>query len=424
MLYEFEVLILSVSEVCGYVAEQNFSLKVSGVLYKWTNFVYGWQKRYFELEQGVLVYYKSEAEKQYGSRGSIALRIAHCVCVYVAKQNFRLKVSGVLYKWTNFVYGWQKRYFELEQGVLVYYKSEAEKHIRKMAAKLICGCIQRLWLQESDIDMYRFDVVTGSTCWSLKVETQAARRMWLRALKFHMTSYNGLSVLHRGICVGKSATYDAEERYSNEVEKFNNPKACNSSGDADFEQSSFSESDIDMYRFDVVTGSTCWSLKVETQAARRMWLRALKFHMTSYNGLSVLHRGICVGKSATYDAEERSSNELELNSKVEELKRYSAMIGRQMSRLEKLVARNRSSRESAKATELLDESIAFRLLIIYYLVWWERIGEIWKMQIYAYTCMYIYNYTYVYIHIIYIIYIYIYIHDSKFLSVDVFCWMM
>lgn len=48
-------------------------------MYKWTNFVYGWQKRYFELENGILVYYKSESEKQYGSRGSIALHIAHLV---------------------------------------------------------------------------------------------------------------------------------------------------------------------------------------------------------------------------------------------------------------------------------------------------------------------------------------------------------
>lgn len=63
-----------VSAIC-----YGFRSKVYGVMYKWTNFVYGWQKRYFELENGVLVYYKSEAEKHNGSRGSIALRVAHLV---------------------------------------------------------------------------------------------------------------------------------------------------------------------------------------------------------------------------------------------------------------------------------------------------------------------------------------------------------
>lgn len=56
-----------------------FSLKVCGTMYKWTNFVYGWQKRYFELENGVLIYYKSESEKHYGIRGLVALHVARLV---------------------------------------------------------------------------------------------------------------------------------------------------------------------------------------------------------------------------------------------------------------------------------------------------------------------------------------------------------
>ena len=42
-------------------------------LQKWTNYLHGWQERYFVLEDGVLSYYKSEMDTQYGCRGSISL---------------------------------------------------------------------------------------------------------------------------------------------------------------------------------------------------------------------------------------------------------------------------------------------------------------------------------------------------------------
>uniref|UniRef100_A0AAF5Q023 Collagen type IV alpha-3-binding protein n=2 Tax=Wuchereria bancrofti TaxID=6293 RepID=A0AAF5Q023_WUCBA len=98
--------------------EDNTLLKVYGTMYKWTNFVYGWQKRYFELENGILMYYKSESEKQYGSRGAIALHIAHLV--------------------------------------------------------------------ESDIDFNRFDVLTNDACWYLRTQNPKSRNLWLRALRYQM----------------------------------------------------------------------------------------------------------------------------------------------------------------------------------------------------------------------------------------------
>ncbi|VDO42884.1 unnamed protein product [Onchocerca flexuosa] len=69
----------SLSEINVKEDEDDALLKFHGTMYKWTNFVYGWQKRYFELENGILVYYKSESEKQYGIRGSISLHIARLV---------------------------------------------------------------------------------------------------------------------------------------------------------------------------------------------------------------------------------------------------------------------------------------------------------------------------------------------------------
>ena len=43
-------------------------------LFKWTNYIHGWQERYIVLKDGVLSYYKSPCETQYGCRGAIALK--------------------------------------------------------------------------------------------------------------------------------------------------------------------------------------------------------------------------------------------------------------------------------------------------------------------------------------------------------------
>lgn len=45
-----------------------------GTLLKWTNYLSGWQDRYVVVRDGVLSYYKSEIDLQYGCRGSISLQ--------------------------------------------------------------------------------------------------------------------------------------------------------------------------------------------------------------------------------------------------------------------------------------------------------------------------------------------------------------
>ena len=47
--------------------------QMKGSLCKWTNYLHGWQERHFVVENCMLAYYKSEADTQYGCRGSIAL---------------------------------------------------------------------------------------------------------------------------------------------------------------------------------------------------------------------------------------------------------------------------------------------------------------------------------------------------------------
>jgi len=46
---------------------------MQGILWKWTNYLSGWQPRWFVLDYGVLAYYRSQEEVHLGSRGSIKL---------------------------------------------------------------------------------------------------------------------------------------------------------------------------------------------------------------------------------------------------------------------------------------------------------------------------------------------------------------
>lgn len=49
---------------------------MKGTLNKWTNYLHGWQERYFVVGEGVLSYYKSEFDTQFGCRGSVSLQKA------------------------------------------------------------------------------------------------------------------------------------------------------------------------------------------------------------------------------------------------------------------------------------------------------------------------------------------------------------
>lgn len=60
-----------------------------GYLSKWTNYLHGWQERYVVVAEGIMSYYKSEYDTQYGCRGSISLHkvkllvreVCWCACV-------------------------------------------------------------------------------------------------------------------------------------------------------------------------------------------------------------------------------------------------------------------------------------------------------------------------------------------------------
>ncbi|KAK2718249.1 hypothetical protein QYM36_005534 [Artemia franciscana] len=47
-----------------------------GTLCKWTNYIHGWQNRYIVLDRGILSYYKSELDTEFGCRGSVSIQKA------------------------------------------------------------------------------------------------------------------------------------------------------------------------------------------------------------------------------------------------------------------------------------------------------------------------------------------------------------
>ncbi|CAL8254359.1 unnamed protein product [Lota lota] len=48
---------------------------MEGILYKWTNYMTGWQPRWFVLENGTISYYDSEDDVGKGSKGSIKMSV-------------------------------------------------------------------------------------------------------------------------------------------------------------------------------------------------------------------------------------------------------------------------------------------------------------------------------------------------------------
>ncbi|XP_053554485.1 pleckstrin homology domain-containing family A member 3 [Bombina bombina] len=48
---------------------------MEGVLYKWTNYIAGWQPRWFVLDNGILSYYDSQDDVCKGSKGSIKMSV-------------------------------------------------------------------------------------------------------------------------------------------------------------------------------------------------------------------------------------------------------------------------------------------------------------------------------------------------------------
>ena len=89
----------------------NNNSNLSGYLQKWTNYIKGYQKRWFSLTNGLLSYYRSPNEMEHTCRGTINLAnatissedLCHFVVSNGAAQTFHLKAANEVdkQKWIN-----------------------------------------------------------------------------------------------------------------------------------------------------------------------------------------------------------------------------------------------------------------------------------------------------------------------------------
>ena len=58
--------------ICGSFRNGDFQ----GQVFKWTNYLHGWQERYLILRHGFLHYYKNELDISLGCRGALSVKQA------------------------------------------------------------------------------------------------------------------------------------------------------------------------------------------------------------------------------------------------------------------------------------------------------------------------------------------------------------
>jgi len=96
-----------------------------------------------------------------------------------------LDIKGTLSKWTNYIHGWQDRFFALKEGTLVYYKSQLETDF---------GCrgaitVDKATVKPHELDELRFEVSVSDCVWYLRATSIEDRRRWIDALELAKRSH-------------------------------------------------------------------------------------------------------------------------------------------------------------------------------------------------------------------------------------------
>lgn len=104
-------------------------------------------------------------------------------------------IKGTLSKWTNYIHGWQDRFFTLKDGNLVYYKSQLETDF---------GCrgaitVDKATIKLHELDELRFDVSVSDCVWYLRATSVEDRQRWIDALEVAKRSQHSLNDSTNGI---------------------------------------------------------------------------------------------------------------------------------------------------------------------------------------------------------------------------------
>ena len=80
-----------------------------------------------------------------------------------------------LQKWSNFVLGWQERYFIIKGSLLLYYIKKGEPVKGKIHLS-----VSNINITNND---YRFEIDTGTSIFYLRTTTKEKKEEWVKALK-------------------------------------------------------------------------------------------------------------------------------------------------------------------------------------------------------------------------------------------------
>lgn len=84
-------------------------------------------------------------------------------------------MEGNLQKWTNFVLGWQERYFMIKGSLLLYYFKKGQPVKGKIHLS-----VSNINITNND---YRFEIDTGTSIFYLRAKTKEKKEEWVKALK-------------------------------------------------------------------------------------------------------------------------------------------------------------------------------------------------------------------------------------------------
>ncbi|KAK6165279.1 hypothetical protein SNE40_022233 [Patella caerulea] len=96
-------------------------------------------------------------------------------------------MEGVLWKWTNYLSGWQPRWFVLDNGILSYYKSQEDVNN---------GCKGSIKMSACDISVHQTDhsridlIIPGEQRYYVKAANSQERQEWLVALGSSKAAFN------------------------------------------------------------------------------------------------------------------------------------------------------------------------------------------------------------------------------------------
>ncbi|KAL5105877.1 Pleckstrin homology domain-containing family A member 8 [Taenia crassiceps] len=92
---------------------------------------------------------------------------------------FYNQMEGMLFKWTNYINGWQQRYFTLRDGILSYYASESDVDTGCKGALKVSACE----VVVHPTDACRFEIlIPGEQRFFLKAANSTERQRWIIAL--------------------------------------------------------------------------------------------------------------------------------------------------------------------------------------------------------------------------------------------------